>query len=57
MNETIRTAARQSRVPLWKVAAALHVSEATFTRMMRRELPKDKQEQILSIIAKEASNG
>ena len=54
MNQEIRTAARQARIPLWKIADALGVSEATFTRMMRRELPKEKQEQIKTIIAKEA---
>ena len=40
MNKDVRIAARQARVPLWKIADALGVSEATFTRMMRRELPK-----------------
>jgi len=54
MNESLRTAARKARVPLWKIADALGVSEATFTRMMRRELPKDKHEQVMSIIEKEA---
>lgn len=57
MNQEIRTAARNARVPLWKIADALGVSEATFTRMMRRELPKDKHDQIMSIIEKEAAHG
>lgn len=57
MNDDIRTKARNSHVPLWKIADALGVSEATFTRMMRRELPKDKHAQIMSIIEKEASHG
>lgn len=56
MNQEIRTAARQARVPLWKIADALCVSEATFTRMMRRELPKDKRDQIMHIIEKEAAH-
>ena len=57
MNQEIRTAARKARVPLWKIADALGVSEATFTRMMRRELPKDKHDLIMSIIEKEATHG
>lgn len=56
MNQVIRTAARKARVPLWKIADALGISEATFTRMMRRELPKDKHDQIMSIIEKEAAH-
>lgn len=57
MNQDIRTAARQARVPLWKIADALSVSESTLTRMMRHELPKDKHDQIMSIIEKEAAHG
>lgn len=56
MNQEIRTAARKARVPLWKIADELGVSEATFTRMMRHELSKDKRDQIMSIIKKEAAH-
>lgn len=53
MNDDVRTEARRARVPLWRIADALGVSEATFTRMMRKKLSEDKRSQIMSIIAKE----
>ena len=56
MNEEIRIAARKARVPFWKIADAWGISEATFTRMMRRELPRDKHDQIMLIILKEAAH-
>ncbi|MBQ7868324.1 MAG: hypothetical protein IJ354_09280 [Clostridia bacterium] len=56
MNQEIRTAAKKLHVPFWKIADSLGISEATFTRMMRRELPKDKYDQIMSIIEKRAAH-
>ena len=50
MNERIKVAAKEKRVPLWEVASRLGVSESTMTRMMRQELSEDKAHNILAII-------
>jgi len=50
-NLTIRQAAKAAGIPLWRIAIALNVGEATLTRWLRTPLPKEKENQILSIIA------
>jgi len=50
VNDKIKNAARDKRVPLWEIAVKLGVSESTVTRMMRQELPPDKTAEILNII-------
>ncbi len=50
MNERIKVAAKEKRVPLWEVASRLGVSESTMTRLMRQELSEDKAHSILAII-------
>ena len=52
-NERIRQAAKAAHVPLWKLAERLNVSEATMTRMLRRDLTQEKEEKILALIAGE----
>jgi hypothetical protein len=49
-NEDIRWAARRSGVYLWQVAEKYHISDANFSRLLRKELPKEKKDFILSII-------
>ncbi len=49
-NNKIRESAKRANVPLWKIADALGVSEATMTRSLRRELSAQKEAEILSII-------
>lgn len=49
-NQSIRTAARGERVCFWQIADALGMSEATFTRYMRHELPEEEQKRIFRII-------
>lgn len=49
-NYDLRTAAKNAGVPLWAIADALHISEPTMTRKLRRELADDEKEQILDII-------
>ena len=49
-NQEIRKKARKAKVPFWKIADALNVSEATFTRKLRRELPDDEKARIFAII-------
>ena len=49
-NQDIRTAAKQNGVRLWEVADRLNVSEPTITRKLRRELPADEKQRIISLI-------
>ena len=49
-NTDIRTAAKQNGVRLWEVADRLNVSEPTITRKLRRELPADEKQRIISLI-------
>lgn len=49
-NIDIRTAAKQNGVRLWEVADRLNVSEPTITRKLRRELPADEKQRIISLI-------
>lgn len=54
-NTDIRAAAKQNGVYLYAIAERLGISEPTMTRLLRRELPTDKKEQITSIIAEIAA--
>lgn len=57
-NQAVRRAARSAGIPLWKVAAAIGISEPTLTRWMRSPLPEDKERRVMAAItelAKEAS--
>lgn len=49
-NVTIRNAAREAGVHHWEVAEALGISEGSFCRRMRHELPEAEQARILEII-------
>lgn len=49
-NDIIRKKARENRVPIWKIALALGISEATMTRRLRVELPAEERNVICSII-------
>ena len=49
-NEDLRLLAKQCRIPLWSIARELSVSEQTFLRYLRCELPADKKQEIRSII-------
>ena len=49
-NYDLRTAAKNAGVPLWAIADALHISEPTMTRKLRRELPEKEKQQMLGII-------
>lgn len=50
-NQEVRKAARVAGIPLWKVAAAIGVSEPTFMRWMRFPLPKEKEARIMEAIS------
>ena len=49
-NMKIREKSRNSGVRLWQIADALGMQESLFSKKLRKELPEDEQERILSII-------
>lgn len=49
-NISIRVAMMIHGLTQWDVAKSLGVSESTFYRMMRDELPEDEQKRIVSLI-------
>lgn len=49
-NISIRVAMMTHGLTQWDVAKILGVSESTFYRMMRDELPEDEQERIVKLI-------
>lgn len=49
-NAAIRNAAHEAGVHHWEVAEALGISEGSFCRRMRHELPEAEQARILNII-------
>ena len=54
-NKDIREAAASAGVFLWQVAEAIGVTDGTFSRKLRRELPDDKAV-ILQIIQQLSSS-
>lgn len=50
MNDSIRKAAKEANVPLWKVALTAGISEATLTRWMRVKLPSEREHTLLEAI-------
>ena len=57
-NKDIRELNKSHKIPLWKIAQYLGISEATMTRKLRHELPQEEKEKIFTIIeelAKEAN--
>ena len=49
-NVDVRAALKNNRVKAWELAEALGVVDCTLSKWMRRELPKDKQENMIAII-------
>lgn len=49
-NADIRRAATESGIRLWEVAEAIGLADSTFSRKLRRELPHEQQEHILTVI-------
>lgn len=50
-NQDIRDEVRDSGLKLWQIADALGITDATFSRKLRRELPDETKTQIRVIIA------
>ena len=58
-NQDIRLYAFERNIKLWQIAEGLHLQDSNFSRMLRRELPDKKKEEIRAIIdqiATEAKN-
>ena len=49
-NFDVRAHAIEKGVLLWKVAEALGISDSSFSRKLRRELPEEDRDRILAII-------
>ena len=54
-NEAIRKLARDKRIPLWRIADNMGISEITLIRRLRHELPEEDSFLIKSIIIELAS--
>lgn len=54
-NNEIRDAAKRNGVRLWQVAEGIGISDAAFSRKLRRELPADERERVLNVIGKLAA--
>ncbi len=55
-NNEIRKAAKKNGVCLWQVAEAIGISDASFSRKLRRELPDAERERVMVAIEKLAEN-
>lgn len=55
-NNEIRKAAKRSGVCLWQVAEAIGISDASFSRKLRRELPEAERERVMGAIEKLSKN-
>ena len=51
-NLDIRECAKKAGVYLWEIAAAIGVSEPTFNRRMRVEMPDNEKEQVKKVISR-----
>ncbi len=51
-NLDVREKAKAAGVYLWQIAAAIGVSEPTFNRRMRVEMPEAEKEQVKKVISR-----
>ena len=49
-NIDIRLAARGADVPLWKIADYIGISEATLTRLLRKQVDGSTKAQLMEVI-------
>lgn len=49
-NNDLREMAKNNDVRFWAIADKMNISEASMTRLLRKELPKEEKEKIISII-------
>ena len=60
VNQDIKNAIKQTNLKFWQVGMALGMNDGNFSRLLRRELTKEKKEKIFKIIEllkEENSNG
>ena len=50
-NLEIRRETAENGLKLWEVAEACGMTDSTFSRKLRRELPSDQRDHVLSVIA------
>ncbi len=51
-NEAIRREMKEAGIFCWQIADKLGVSESTFFRWMRRELPEERRREIMAAVRK-----
>lgn len=51
-NLSVRQRAKKAGLLLWRVAAAIGVSEPTLTRWLRFPLPADKEKRVIEAISR-----
>ncbi|MDG0059157.1 hypothetical protein [Priestia sp. P5] len=51
-NKDVRNAIKEAKLKQWQVADIYGLSEGNFSRMLRKELPKKKKEEIFTAIEK-----
>lgn len=56
-NLELRKSAKAAGIPLWRIADALGIGEATMTRKLRHELPENEKKQLLDLIKQLAREG
>lgn len=49
-NESIRNAILDNNLRFWQIAEKLNLSDGNFSRLLRKELTKEKKEEVLKII-------
>ena len=49
-NIDIKLKAAGNGVPLWKIAGQLGITDSSFSRKLRKELPEEEKKRIFSII-------
>jgi lambda repressor-like predicted transcriptional regulator len=50
-NMTIREAAKEAGLPLWRIAYAMGITDSTMSRKLRKPFPQAEKERVLQIIA------
>jgi transposase-like protein len=48
-NLDIRQQIKEAGLPLWAVADRLGIADTTFSKWLRKELPKEKKQEILAV--------
>lgn len=52
MNRDVRARAAGAGVRLWQIAAELGITDSSFSRKLRKELPQNEKEHIFAVIEK-----